>query len=884
MKKYIIAVLFTILIIIQPAAAKDYTVKKLPGGQILIIKEVHDNPIVTIDTWVKTGSINENDSNNGVAHFLEHMFFKGTQKYPTGQFDRILESKGAVTNAATSKDYTHYYIEIPSKYFELALELHSDMLLNPMIPRNELEMERKVVLEEMARGNDNPDNILFKKLNESLYTNHPYKRSVIGKENIIENITREEMQNFYNEWYKPNNMITVVAGDVNTNKIIKNIEKCFTSDKNVKTPKTKYQKDSIKTNIPPVVTNIDTQTGYLLIGFRGVTPKDRKESAALDVLSAILGNGKSSRLYQKLQEEKHLTNSIYSAHSSHKEDSLFLIKAKFKPENQQAVESEIFAQIENLRKFPVCDLELKKAKNIIKRDTLYSRESTSNIANEFGYITVLTDKVSYYDNYLKDIDKVNIKDLYAVANKYLDKNKAGISYIMPKNMQIKPAISLNEDKSFCKTQKETSKLGAKIYQYNNNAKLVATNKNTKKYKLDNGLTLIINNNKSNDIIAINMLSKGGYFQEGEIKSGVGNILSEMLFKGTNKFSANDISSILDENGIEIASSVLPDAFSTSVKVTKDELPMVLELFDELINDSLFNENDLKNVIDKKLQNIKISNDIPSNLAFDEMKELLWENTPYHHSNKFLSSKYKDITLDDIKSYYEKIYNPENTIVSVNGNVDEQYLINYFSQVFKNKKSNVYNLTDYQKSVYPMVKNKYSEIKKNSNQSWIVIAYRTPPVSNQKDWAALKVIDSILGTGMSSRLFTELRDQKGLAYTVSSVYQSNLLQGAFVTYIGTNPKNVQQALQGLEEQIDKLKKEFVSSKELSEAKDRIYGNYLLSQETNSDKASTVASYELSGRGFDFDKKYFELINSVTEQDIIEAANKYFSASKVTVIVK
>ena len=108
--------------------AADFTVEKLPNGQTLIIQEVKTNPIVTIDTWVKTGSINENDSNNGVSHFLEHLFFKGTKLHPAGDFDRILESKGAIVNAATSKDFTHYYITLPSEHFNTALELHSDML------------------------------------------------------------------------------------------------------------------------------------------------------------------------------------------------------------------------------------------------------------------------------------------------------------------------------------------------------------------------------------------------------------------------------------------------------------------------------------------------------------------------------------------------------------------------------------------------------------------------------------------------------------------------------------------------------------------------------------------------------------------------------------
>ena len=880
MKKLLAYFIITIFLCTQSALAKEFTTHKLSNGQTIIIKEVHDNPIVTIDTWIKTGSINETDNNNGVAHFLEHMFFKGTQKYPTGKFDQILESKGANTNAATSKDFTHYYIEIPAKYFDLAMELHSDMLLNPILPRNELEMERKVVLEEMARGNDNPDTIIYKKMNSNLYNVHPYKRDVIGKEDVIKTITREEMMNFYNTWYNPDNMTTVVVGDVDTNDVIKKAEEYFYTQNKIKTGKKKYKSERIKTNIPVSVTNIATQTGYLLIGFRGVMPKQKKESAALDVLATILGNGSSSRLYQNIQEQKHLTTSISAGHSSYRDDSIFYIKAKFNPKNQANVEGEIWKEVE---KDNFTTEEITKAKNIIKRDTLYSRESISNIANEIGYITTLTNNPNTYNSYLKDVDKVKEKDINKVLNKYIKKDRASIAYILPEGQEINPPYAIKDDNN-SNLKKETLNTETKIYPQNNNAKLLSQNGNTKKYQLENGLTLLITQNKSNDIISMNMLSKGGYFQENEIKKGTGNLTADMLLKGTKNYSAQDISNIIDENGIEISSQMGPDAFSISLKMTKDELKPTLDLFDEIINNSLLNENDLKTVKDKRLQSMKAAMDIPSTLAFDEMKYLIWENTPYQNSMKSMEKAYKDISINDVRKLYEQLYNPKNTIVSINGNVDEQEIINYFSCVFNEKKSKIYDLNKYNKQIFPIARDKNSTIQKNSNQAWIVIAYRTPPVSNTKDWAALKVIDSILGTGMSSRLFTELRDQKGLAYTVASIYQSNTLQGMFITYIGTNPQTVEQAKEGLIEQITKLKRNFVSTKELTQAKEQLYGNYLLAQETNSEKAHTIANFELTGRGYDFNNKYFEYINAVTEQDIIEAANKYFSQPSVTVIIK
>ena len=206
-------IIFVMFLFCLAVNAQDFTVKKLPNGQTLVVYEIHNNPIVTIDTWIKTGSVNEDDKNNGISHFLEHLFFKGTKAHPTGEMDRILESKGAVVNAATSKDFTHYYITIPSSDFDTALDLHSDMLLNPQIPRKELEQERKVVIEEISKDGNSPSKKVYNNLNKLMYTTHPYKRQVIGTAENVGVMRREEILEYFNKYYAPSNMVTLVVGN-----------------------------------------------------------------------------------------------------------------------------------------------------------------------------------------------------------------------------------------------------------------------------------------------------------------------------------------------------------------------------------------------------------------------------------------------------------------------------------------------------------------------------------------------------------------------------------------------------------------------------------------------------------------------------------------------
>lgn len=853
MKKIILTIGIIFLGLIS--FASDYSDYKLDNGQNVIIKEVHDNPIVIIDTWIKTGSINENDENNGVAHFLEHLFFKGTSKHPAKEFDQILESKGAVTNAATSKDYTHYYILIPSQYFELALDLHSDMLLNPLIPRKELEKERKVVIEEISKNNDRPTTVLYRNLVKEFYKIHPYKRDVIGTKEVIETISREQILDYYNNWYTPQNMTTVIVGDINTQKALDLVKTKFNKpcNSNEKKSLPVYKQDKKPTAQKEVVADMNVETGYILIGFKGCHPMTNKDSYALDVLATILGEGKSSRLYENIKEQKQLVNSIAAYHSSMKDDSLFYISANFTTEDIEKLKSSIFAEIKKLQNNEISQEEIQKAKKIIERDTFYSRESISNIASTIGYTATLTNDTSYYKNYLENINKVTAQDLKKAAKEYLDINTSVISLILP-NKENKPKIEKPQNKNY-------------------NAQLISQNKDTVKYKLENGATLLITQNTSNDIIAMEISSKGGNNLENI--PGTAIITAETMMKGTKKYKNQELSKLLEENGIIITPSAGGDKFSIGVKYTKNEKDLALDILEEIIKKASLDSYDIERAKSDKLSSIKIRNNNPDSLAFDEFKTALWGNTPYGNTGKILQNTIPKIQKEDIEKFYKNAFPAENVIISINGNVNNQEYINYFSKILTNSNNKPVDISSYKYKFKPLIKNKIIKVKKDTQASWLILGWLTDGVTNKKDWATLQVIDSILGSGMSSRLFTTLRDNQGLAYQVGSSYSANINKGVFALYIATNPSKTQIAKKGMFDAISKLKTEFVTDKELSEAKDKLLGNFVLSLETNMDKASVINSLEISGKEYSFLEEYPNLINSVTVQDVIKTANKYFN---------
>ena len=251
--------------------------------------------------------------------------------------------------------------------------------------------------------------------------------------------------------------------------------------------------------------------------------------------------------------------------------------------------------------------------------------------------------------------------------------------------------------------------------------------------------------------------------------------------------------------------------------------------------------------------------------------------------KILEKTYPKITKKDLIEFYNHIFEPENIIISINGNVDKDQTISELTRIFKPKGGNVF---DYTKFTVPIIKTPRisTQIDKNTQTDWIFLAWQTDGLTNLKDYATLQVIDSLLGSGMSSRLFKNLRDQEGLAYQLGSSFNPNMRRGSFVVYIGTNPQTLDKAKAKLFEEINRLKTEYVGSTELQEAKDKLIGQFVIAQETNLEKASSIGWFEASGRGYEFKNKYEELINSVTETDIIEIANKYFNNNYVLSIVK
>ncbi len=837
--------------------AADFTVQKLPNGQTLVVQENHSNPIVTIDTWVRTGSVNETDTNSGVAHFLEHLFFKGTKKHPVGEFDRILESKGAIINAATSKDFTHYYITIPSQHFDTALELHSDMLTDPQIPRKELEQERKVVLEEISKDLNTPAKKVYNNLNDMMYSHHPYKRKVIGSADVISTIRREEILEFFNNFYAPSNMVTVIVGDVDTSKAVEKVSKAFNSEYK-KPVKKHFRKEFPLFTQKRKVEYLDTQTGYMMIGFRGVNISDN-DTFALDVLAKILGGGKSSKFYRNIKEQKGIAYSVSASNGSYRDDGIFYISANFTPANAEKVEKSIFDEINYIQKYSVTEEELNTAKKMIEQETYYARESTSNISTELGYILTLTGSLDLYENYVENIKKVSASDVQRAAQKFLGVNKSAVSIALPKKMEN------------LETKAEIKHSAKKLAEVNG----------IEKYITDNNSILLLNKHKNNDIIAMSIIAKGGKFIEKV--AGEGTLVAGTLLKGTQKYSSQELAQLMEENGIKIEPTCSDDVFLIKIQTTTAQIDLTIEILNEVLNNALFDDYEIEKKRSEILNKIRQQRDVPMNIALEEFNTKIFENSVYSQTNKVLEKALPRVSRENIVDYYNRIFDSKNIVVSINGDVDTEKMIGAFGRILSDKKQAEFRYLNYK--INKLNSSKISSKNLNDLQAaWLFLGWQTSGVADKKDFVTLKIINTILGSGLSSRMYKNLREQDGLAYQLGSVYIPKALGGTFMTYIGTNPETLNYSREKIQREIERLKMEFVSDSELQDAKDRLKGGFIIALETNSEKASVIGNFEALGFGFDYFDKYVKMIDEVTASDIIRVSNKYFNNIYVESIVK
>ena len=423
------------------AHAEDFSKKihldvakfQLENGMTVLLHEDHSAPIVSIHQWYRVGSRHEKEGRTGLAHFFEHLMFKGTNKVSGKQLEEVIQKNGGENNAFTSRDYTGYYANMPSDKLEVILKIESDRMRNLLFKPEELKSEIEVVKEERRyRVENSVKGSLYEALFKTAFKISPYRWPVVGYMRDLNAASKEDLKDFYGKFYSPNNSVLTIAGDFKTEDVKSLVNKYYGQLKRQDLPAVSFVKEPEQNGIRHTTLKKNVQNVTVAIAYK-TPPSGSKESYALDLLGLILGSGDSSRLYKKLVYKNDLASSTYAGAYSMQKEGLFLVYSSLKPgKSLRPAKKLMFAEIKKLRRYLVSEKELEKAKNQVMKSYVDNLKTISGKAQALALNEILFSDYRIMFNDLGMYMKVTREDLMDVSRKYLLKKRSSVVDILPK--------------------------------------------------------------------------------------------------------------------------------------------------------------------------------------------------------------------------------------------------------------------------------------------------------------------------------------------------------------------------------------------------------------------------------------------------------------------
>jgi zinc protease len=413
------------------------TVQTLPNG-LTIIAEQMPVEAVNLNIYLNVGSSLETDSINGMAHFLEHMVFKGTDRLAAGEFERLVEARGAVTNAATSHDYTHYYITTAPQDFAALAPLQIDVVTNPRIPDDDFAREKLVVLEEIRRSHDSSSRRIYQQAIEVAFAKLPYRRPVLGPEAVIEGVTAQQMRFFHATHYQPSAMTAVAVGNLPVEELIDIVADGFAAQSG-STPTIEFMGKKSQPEPEAAFTTVvrrehidaSLQQARLIMVWRVPGLNDISKTYPLDILAAILASGRTSRLVKELREERQLVNNISVSNMSHRVQGLFYLSAQLPSGNLAQVEKIITEHISQLQHQLVTEAEIARIRRQVANRYIFGMETPSDRADLYGYYHSIVGDLTPALTYPHKIQSIDASTIQLAACRYLSPTAYGVITVKP---------------------------------------------------------------------------------------------------------------------------------------------------------------------------------------------------------------------------------------------------------------------------------------------------------------------------------------------------------------------------------------------------------------------------------------------------------------------
>lgn len=930
----IIRLVLPVLIVVLACGWADTGVTEywLPNGLQVLLKKVEGMPLVSVWSWIHAGSANERPGITGVAHWCEHMNFKGTRTYSREDMKNLLEREGGAWNGYTWLDQTTYFETIPNTALELALDIEAQRLTESLFLPEEVASERSVIISELQMGENDPENLLDIEVTAAAIKAHPYGWPTIGWLSDIQAMTRDDLYGFYRRYYRPNNATLVVAGDFDEDETRRMIREKFGRLAAGEEIELLHTREPAQRGERRVTLERGGSTAYLLMAYHTPTI-DSDDFFPLLALDTLLGGGesinlsnvswrgqasKSSRLYRGLVDTGHAVKAG-ALYLPTKYPCLFYIYATAaRGAGVAPVEEAALTVIEEVKEGDIPPREFEKVINQLRARYVFDTDSVSEQAHMLGFFATLGDH-TFGETFLDRVEEVTAKDCSRVARAYLTEENRTVGWYLPTERKEADPTPVPAD--FPYREGEVQSRGPARYRETRPGTtaqpplikrllrfllfwrkeevvrpgtrndrslpdaLPVVKLDVQRRRLENGMNVLVRENHSSPAVVMCVDIAAGSANDPPGREGLAAFTAGMLERGTEELSAAQIAEQLDFMGAEFGGSCDRDRTMARAQVISGKFPEAVSLIARMLRSPRFPDDEIEKLRLQVITSLEEAAHDTQHMAVRGLYESIYpEGHPYRHRVSGEIASVNLISRKDLVTFYRSFYHPSRTTVVVSGDIRGPDVMDLMESLFGDWKTDAVSPTPVVSSPSSPGKMERSIVTiPDKSQVDLAIGFRGIS-RNEPDYHALQLMNSVLGRfGMGGRLGRAVREEQGLAYYAFSYFVPCLHEGPFLIRAGVNPDNVDRAIDTILGELMRMKEEGVTAEELEESRRFLIKSIPRQLETNAAVAEALASIEFFDLGLDYFERLPAMLGAVTREDILEAARAHLFPDRCAIIM-
>ncbi len=844
----------------------------LPNGLTVLVREDHSAPVVAIVTYVRAGYFDEMDDVVGIAHVLEHMFFKGTPTRGVGEIARQTKAVGGYLNAGTIYDHTSYYAVLPASGFVAGLDVQFDAFANSLIDGDELARELEVIIQEAKRKSDNPGAVATETLYELLHDRHRIRRWRIGREPGLRALTRDAMLRFYRNFYRPGNTVLVIVGAVDADDAMREVVARF---------------GALPAGEPERVDGPDESTrpgfryrewggdiGQTQVAFGWRTPPTLDDATpVLDILATILAGGRASRLYRAVRERK-LATSVSAYDYTPTALGVFVVHAETPPERAAEAAQAIWAQLRALRDDGVSEAELERAKRLYESRWVRRLEDMEGQANYLAEWEALGDW-RRGDEYLERARAVTAEEVADVARRFLDPDQASV--VVYRHEDAQPvAADAGAMRALLdaapRAEVEPASLPAvSAPAVHTGLRARQTEGGVSQFETTSGVPILVKR-KPGALVHAGAFLLGGARDEPAARAGLTSLLVRTAIKGTTTRSASQIAEAGELLGGSVSGSAGSESFGWSISVPSRQGAAAIELLADVVQRATIPDDALETERTIALSDLTALRDDMYRYPVRLATGAAFAGHPYGVPASGDETTLPRITADEVRAWHRDRVLEGPGVIAVVGDAEPAELAGLAAGAFGTLRGGrSLPLAD---PVWPAALVQRVE-KREKAQTALAMMFRGPARTDDARFAAAMIAG--VASGLGGRFFDELRDKQSLGYTVHAFASERSLAGAFVAYIATGPEKEDVARRGLLAEFAKLREAPVTAKELEQAQTYAMGVHAIRQQSGGAVLGDMVDAWLFGRLAELEE-FDARVRGVTAAQMQELARRYFDESR------